>query len=172
MNIIATLNATSSIISNSTVNTINNVASNATANSNISCSSTGGVISKIICNDFGKPFIHIKIHKCKINKNKNSFIVSSDTNDSFSLFHDSLLNMNTSDLSDLGILDSAFLSQVASKDQFSSCFSNDISSFIKKHKNKFSAGLLNINSLVSKMDDIAFILSKQFLDIFLINESK
>ena len=112
-NVNVACNATSSTMSNSADNATYNVASNATANSNVGCSSTNGVKAKIMCNGCGKLFIHINRHKCKINKNKTSFIITSDTNNSFSLFHDSLLTMNTSDLSDPDILDSAFLSQAA-----------------------------------------------------------
>ena len=51
-------------------------------------------------------------------------------------------------------------------------FSSEVTVIIDPHKSKFCVGLLNINSLVSKFDDIAFLLSRQFLDIFVINESK
>ena len=47
-----------------------------------------------------------------------------------------------------------------------------MSDYLTKYRNNFSVGVLNINTIINKFHDIAFILNKQLLDILIINESK
>ncbi len=51
-------------------------------------------------------------------------------------------------------------------------FESDVSNYLLKYNNNLSVGVLNINTIINKFHDITFILSKQLLDIFIINESK
>lgn len=51
-------------------------------------------------------------------------------------------------------------------------FESDVSNYLLKYNNNFSVGVLNINTIINKFHDIIFILNKQLLDIFIINESK
>ncbi len=83
--------------------------------------------------------------------------------------------VNDSNMSDDDIyLDQAF-SSVNNKHSFSPSmkyFETDVSDYMTKYKNNFSVGMLNINTIINKFHDIAFILNKQLLDILIINESK
>ena len=51
-------------------------------------------------------------------------------------------------------------------------FINSSKDFCIKHKNNFIISLLNINSLQHKFADISFLLTKQLVDILVINETK
>lgn len=44
--------------------------------------------------------------------------------------------------------------------------------FLTKNRSKFSVGLLNINSLFTKIDEISFILENQLIDILIFNVTK
>ena len=73
-------------------------------------------------------------------------------------------------------LDSAFSITHQSKEKaFRSdfvSFESNVSSFCSNYKNKFSISELNINSVRNKFEYIKFILNKQLVDIFVLNESK
>ena len=90
-----------------------------------------------------------------------------------SCFNDSFLAEFTKEdiESESYVFDLAFLSQPNFHKQ-SLSLSSDVMLFVEPHKCKFTVGLLNINALISKFDEIVFLLNKQLLDFFLINESK
>lgn len=51
-------------------------------------------------------------------------------------------------------------------------FEANVLSFFSNYKNKFSIAELNINSLRNKFDSLKFILNKQLVDVFVLNETK
>lgn len=87
-------------------------------------------------------------------------------------FSDSFFELN--DSFNNSAYNSLFLNTAFTSDKASSIspFMKDVVEFTSSNKNSFKVGLLNINSLHSKMHEIGFILEKSLLDVFVLNETK
>lgn len=119
--------------------------------------------SRLPCLHCGKFFVNPIKHMCKARNCIPGAVFN--FRDSFFELNDSLNNSADNSL----FLNTAFTSDKASN---VSPLMKDVIEFTSSNKNSFKVGLLNINSLHSKMHEISFILEKSLLDIFVLNETK